>query len=473
MTLSHCWGKIKTFKLLQTKLEELSRAIPIGQLPKVFQDAIQVAFELGISYIWIDSLCIIQDSEEDWSYEAKRMGDVYSNGEFNIAATGYEDGLAGLFGERKALPLVHIPLHVEFVLVDTKRKREEAFEGLYVRAQYEEFFVKVFCSPLNNRAWVAQERALSPAVLHYTPTKTYWECDQTMASEAFLNGSYVWKDPEDDVPYRIRSLSRGSERQIVYSFWRGFIGSYAGMRITLNHDRFPALAGIARLVGELIDDNLVAGFWEGDLARSLVMKRYAEHTDCIPPEQLAPSWSWASMGARNRDPCIDGSLFEPLKGIGFRVLSDIPGFKSDLQSPSFEKSGVRGLAIKGVLRKLLKDFDKQPEWIKSTDLHYDNKEPVELLGGQLPEDQQWRLKSPTHMLLLVRDSRDWVSLIRGLLLHTADGDEPDTFYRSGTITLGFHDDEKGDDFLGLREKDEKYEPSLFFEDRGLQDLVLL
>lgn len=477
VTLSHCWGKKGViFKLLQNNLQELSQAIPIERLPKVFQDAMHVSYELGISYIWIDSLCIIQDSKEDWTYEAKRMGGVYLNGEFNIAATGYEDGLSGLFSERKAFSFVHIPMHMQCELVNEKYKTEAVFQGIYVTASGAEFKNNVIFSPLNDRGWVAQERALSPAIIHYTPESMYWECNQCIASEAFLNGSHIWYETEGTGRDRIRSLSTQSDREEIYSFWRKFINRYAGMEMTYTKDRFPALAGIARLLDELIDDNFVAGFWEGDIIRSLVLDRHIAPRNAIIPEQLAPSWSWASINADTNMIHGDVSKLEPLNGVCLlRVLSDIPGFKSDLQSPSFEKSGVRGLEIKGVLRKFSDDFNEHKGWVLSTHMKYDNKEAVKFLGENLPQEQAWRRHDPTHMVLLARQcfGSDQDVYIYGLLLQLAEVNDANTFRRSGTIELCFDTDEKCDGYLGLVEKDGEYEPSLFFEERGLQDLVLL
>lgn len=474
VTLSHCWGKGVIFKLLQNNLEELSQAIPIGQLPKVFQDAIHVSYELGIGYIWIDSLCIIQDSKEDWTKEAKRMGGVYSNGEFNIAATGYENGLSGLFGERKALSLIHIPMRVDCEFINAQYKTQAVFKGLYISASTEEWGSNVVFSPLNNRGWVAQERTLSPAVIHYTPEKMYWECNQSIASEAFLDVPNFWDDTQGTGRYRIRSLGAHSDREAIYSFWRTFLNRYAGMEMTFNRDRFPAVSGIARILSELIDDNFVAGFFEGDLLRSLVLERHVSYRHSIKPEQLAPSWSWASMNADTDLMTID--TLEPLHGVHFRVLSDIPGFKSDLHLPSLEKSGVRGLAIKGALRKLLDNFDNHKEWIWSSHLMYDNREAVKFLGDKLPQDQAWRSSDPTHMLLLarwVKPSIDYFVYVHGLLVQPADLNEATTFRRSGTIELGFRSDEVCDEFLGLRKKDGKYELSVLFEESGLQDLVLI
>lgn len=462
------------FKLLQDNLRELSQAIPIGQLPKVFQDAIYVAYELGINYIWIDSLCIIQDSKEDWTYEAKRMGGVYSNGEFNIAATGYEDGLSGLFGERMALSVQHVPMRMRCELINEDYQTEAVFEGLYVAVSHHEISKQVIFSPLNNRGWVAQERTLSPAIIHYTPEKMYWECNQCIASEAFPNGCKIWDDTEGTGRARIRSLSKKSQREDVYTFWRTFLVRYAGMAMTFNQDRFPAVAGIARILGELIDDNFVAGFWEGDLVRSLVLQRLVHPRNSIVPEQLAPSWSWASLKADTRLTYVDASTLEPFNGVRFTVLSDIPGFKTDLQSPSFEKSGVCGLAIKGVLRKLPDDFDKQKEWVVSADMVYDNRDPVKYLGDRIPQDQAWRFNDPTHMLLLARrpDTGSYFH-VHGLMVQLTELDEANTFRRSGSIELCFHTRAKCDEYLGLRQEDGEYKLSPLCEQSGLQDLILI
>lgn len=484
VTLSHCWGKGVIFKLLQNNLQELSQAIPIGKLPKVFQDAIQVSYELAISYIWIDSLCIIQDSKEDWTYEAKRMGSVYANGEFNIAATGYEDGLSGLFGERKAFSFVHIPMRMQCELVNERYETQDVFEGIYVTVRSDEFRHNVIFSPLNDRAWVAQERVLSPAIIHYTPEKIYWECCQGVASEAFMNGSDIWEVYESEGRQRIRSLSTQSEREEIYSFWRNFLSQYANMEMSFHRDRFPAAAGIARILGELIDDNLVAGFWEGDLLQSLLMDRMVLRRRNILPEQLAPSWSWMSIYAGLMHPTQevlpgqDKSQLEPLNGVDFKVLSDIPGFKSDLHSPSLEKSGVRGLAIKGALRKLSDDFDKQFEWLDHVDMNYDNEHPVKFHGDAIPQEQAWRFNNPTHMLLLAREAHAILNYdtVHGLLVQFAEGAEANAFRRSGSIQLYFlpsEQYEKCDEYLGLREQDGEYEPSLFFEEKGLQDVILL
>lgn len=467
------------FKLLGSNLQEISHAIPIKKLPKVFQDAIHVSFELGISYLWIDSLCIIQDSEEDWAHESKRMGGVYSNGEFNIAATGYEDGLSGLFSERKPFRLMHTVLCPNSVLFDWRRgyKKKYPFKGIYIRIDESDFFQQVNIGPLNDRAWVAQERTLSPAIIHYTQEQMWWECNQVIASESFPEGQssgfQFWESTEGSGRDRIRSLSNKSDRKDIYSFWRTFISTYASMGMSYHKDRFPAVVGIARLISELIDDNIVAGFWEGDLLHSLLMHRMVYTHRAVLPVQLAPSWSWMSFSATLMLTCFNESALEPLNGVSIIVLSDIPGFKSDLQLPSLEKSGVRGLAIRGALRRLLDGFDKQSGWYRRVDTYDDNRKPAKLRRDTIPQEQSWRFNPPTHMLLLAREPIWDAAGVYGLLVQLAEVEGTNTFRRCGSIEFDFGAGEKVDEYFGLVEKDGKYKPSLFFEESGLQDLVLI
>ncbi|KAF9871987.1 hypothetical protein CkaCkLH20_10619 [Colletotrichum karsti] len=122
---------------------------------------------------------------------------------------------------------------------------------------------------LNSRAWVAQERALSPAVIHFTPEKIWWECNEFVVNEAFTGGRFSWIRQQCHKPGVIRHLQQKT-REEVYDFWTEFISIYVKTHLTFEKDRFPAMIGIAKIVGEILNDNFIAGFWEGDLVRSLV-----------------------------------------------------------------------------------------------------------------------------------------------------------------------------------------------------------
>ncbi|KFA76717.1 hypothetical protein S40288_09390 [Stachybotrys chartarum IBT 40288] len=96
VTLSHCWGGVVPTKLLKTNLSDFKDHIQFDQLPKTFQDAIVVTQNLGARYLWIDSLCIIQDDEQDWQHEAAMMVDVYRNAICNLTAASSRDSSGGL-----------------------------------------------------------------------------------------------------------------------------------------------------------------------------------------------------------------------------------------------------------------------------------------------------------------------------------------------------------------------------------------
>lgn len=111
VTLSHCWGPNVIPRLLLDNLDDRRNRIEISTLPRMFQDAITSTQKMGIQYLWIDSLCIIQDSEQDWLSEPALVGNGYANSYCNIAATAAKDGTVGCFFKRDPR-LVH-PLKLE------------------------------------------------------------------------------------------------------------------------------------------------------------------------------------------------------------------------------------------------------------------------------------------------------------------------------------------------------------------------
>ncbi|KAF2792569.1 HET-domain-containing protein, partial [Melanomma pulvis-pyrius CBS 109.77] len=99
-TLSHCWGSSKVLRLTSTSFQRLKEGIEISELAQTFQDAIFTARSLGIRLLWLDSLCIFQDSYEDWQKEAALMSHVYRNAVLNIAASVAADSNASCFPKR-------------------------------------------------------------------------------------------------------------------------------------------------------------------------------------------------------------------------------------------------------------------------------------------------------------------------------------------------------------------------------------
>jgi hypothetical protein len=169
VSLSHCWGKVPFFTLTQDKLQQLERSIPMQQLPMAFQDAIRITYDLGFRYIWIDSLCIIQDSRDDWHKESVAMDRVYLNGVLNLAATGYRNGQEGLL--RFTEPREIMPPKIDCAKFNSHSPKYSVFSSF-------DWNREVTRAPLNQRGWVCQEQVMASLYLFFSLLSAQFKCRQ-------------------------------------------------------------------------------------------------------------------------------------------------------------------------------------------------------------------------------------------------------------------------------------------------------
>ncbi|KAK0705829.1 heterokaryon incompatibility protein-domain-containing protein, partial [Apiosordaria backusii] len=97
IALSYCWGLSQTLTTTKATYSDRLKAIPWGDIPKTIQEAIEFTQHLGVPYIWIDAVCIIQDDNADWEREAATMQNVYENALFTLSATSSPDTVTGCF----------------------------------------------------------------------------------------------------------------------------------------------------------------------------------------------------------------------------------------------------------------------------------------------------------------------------------------------------------------------------------------
>ncbi|KAI5924798.1 HET-domain-containing protein [Camillea tinctor] len=161
--LSHCWGKeTMPVTTINENIHENMEYIALELLPTTFRDAITITRSLGLRYIWIDSLCIIQSSEEDWQVESTKMATIYQNSFVTIAATSSSDFKGGCFAKREG----DMCFHVKYgTILDTT---------LGVRAEVEVEFSQLY--PLFTRGWVYQEHMLSGRLLYCNRNEFELEC---------------------------------------------------------------------------------------------------------------------------------------------------------------------------------------------------------------------------------------------------------------------------------------------------------
>ena len=312
-TLSHRWGPDPAVRLLETNLDHLSQEIPTAKLEQAFQDAIQVVWALGLTHLWVDTLCIQQDSPADWAAQSSEMGAIYKNAVCNIAAACSEDGTGGLFVDRD--PFLHFSPHFSIhwgdFTPDDDTDTPTRLAGFYIFRDYAHFDRRVSDAPLNQRGWVAQERELSPCILVFERQQIFWKCGEVLACESFprrIPGmeTYNWNTDTRTLRNLIESEQTTiPDENTVVRFWNAFVNRYSATDLTRPRDRLPAAFGMARELLSLMPGNqLLAGLWSSHLTEGLLW-RVDEYSDkgssenagpaTILTDFQVPSWSWASL----------------------------------------------------------------------------------------------------------------------------------------------------------------------------------
>jgi hypothetical protein len=174
--LSHCWGKSQPLTLSHDTMESRRTGIDPELLPKVFLDAVVVARSLGLQYLWIDSLCIIQGDEEDWAREAPKMGSVYSNAPLVIAASSAKSSSDGFLNSRVTGDIIGIP-YPDRSSTKPSFYLQEVLQTLVAGQDILED------EPLFSRSWVMQERYFATRMLAFATHQMVWECKSICQTE--------------------------------------------------------------------------------------------------------------------------------------------------------------------------------------------------------------------------------------------------------------------------------------------------
>lgn len=299
--LSHCWGGIKPACMTDkdTIHANLVR-IPWSKIPRTFQDAMVLAWRLGLQYIWIDSLCIIQGDEEDWRKEAASMASVYSNSSITIAATSSTDCLQGLYRTEKSRDRVH---KLKIRVFDQRPARVLAHpvsggvDWMRHRQNHQQWYAGPRM-PLLERAWFFQEWHLSPRLLHFVEGEIVWQCRCGSLSQwqAFEGHSFPCPAAKqvENASFIGGPLPPESKTQ---ELWFDTVEAFSPLKLTYHEkDSLAALSGVAKTTGQLErGDTYVAGIWLESLHMELCWHALHPLGPGRSKECAAPSWSWASI----------------------------------------------------------------------------------------------------------------------------------------------------------------------------------
>ena len=320
-TLSHSWGGLVPVKLTHETLANLQSGIGLADLPRTFADAVKITYKFGIRYLWIDSLCIIQDDEEDWRRESASMAMVYKNSWLNIAATGSQNPSGGCFFTRELAVVEPVVISISWGL-DSQQENQQPTESLCIDTEL--WKSAIDRSPLGGRGWVVQERFLSPRQIHFGSQQLFWECREQTACEILPGGIHARltgigtsghlkaaaKEILDILEVRKTEVSDGSPKRPrsptlmscleLYTAWGDVVERYSRCALTFGRDKLIAISGIAKEMRHAVKDEYLAGMWRNQLPDSLLWyistSTASDNTALGRPRPLrAPTWSWASL----------------------------------------------------------------------------------------------------------------------------------------------------------------------------------
>ncbi|KAL8779627.1 MAG: hypothetical protein Q9213_006856 [Squamulea squamosa] len=308
VALSHCWGRPseslipKNARTLSANLESMIKAISMDSLPQNFQDAVVVVRALSLRYLWIDALCIIQDSERDWEIEASRMNDVYSSAYLTLVATSASSSIDGFLARSEW------PWSTANVLFYEKASSNApgATYSVWLRYQPDASNysreVSVDQSTWNSRGWTHQERLLSKRILHFASGRLFWECRTTEGSEE--------NEPPRQLTYRSQWMATESSNVQTltvypdetgydnrYEQWYRLVSDYSKRQLSYDKDILIALKGLANAFQRVYtpEDIYLFGVWRNDLFRGLLWMTKDSSLAVRPSQGRCPSWSWASV----------------------------------------------------------------------------------------------------------------------------------------------------------------------------------
>lgn len=282
-----------------------------------------VTRRLGVRYLWIDSLCILQDSKADWEKESAVMGDIYASSFLTIAARGTINSAGGLFIPRELEPP---SCRLQYACV-----KHSLSGSMYIRSpafQPE----RLRNTPLDTRGWVLQERLLSPRILYFGRHQLYWECAESTFRQDGKAADVVTDDlrfgvdfkqaldfnsplPFTDNPtfsrdYRASDLTQ-FEKGARLLQWYNVVTEYTIRHLTYQSDKLPAISGIAKAFQRRTGYTYLAGLWKEDLIAGIAWSLVQPSDEIISP--TLPSWTWARLKGKVR-------FWSKVNGLPLRVL---------------------------------------------------------------------------------------------------------------------------------------------------------
>ena len=423
--LSHCWGGSQPYKLQRANLAMLKQNITSSDLPATFCNAIEVARELGLFYLWIDSLCILQDDKTDWEVEAARMGMVYSRAFVVLCAASSLNPQTPFLGPRGNDWLqkrFEFETEQGFKMPLMVRQRHLLAAPLE-QGSHEPPFTSAWATlkrvgPLYKRGWCFQETFLASRILHFAPGAVIFECKTHRRSEDQLPPFPL------TIPGTLGEVDDADK-------WHMIVKAYTQRQLTFARDKLPAIGGAASNMPQAQRSTYLAGLWPETLLLDLLWQVMpgGTHIALTYPrtEQTAPSWSWASLDR--------GVTWNPLKSP--QLLAVIVAAETTVvgANPYGQVAGGR-ISLRGRIKPccISTSRHKNEQWVHyiKTDGSQSKKQHFRADGQLMPETRSGQTDA------FARRARDgeWVSEMQAAAVFICIARTPWANYKYVGLILG-------------------------------------
>ncbi|KAH7044651.1 heterokaryon incompatibility protein-domain-containing protein [Macrophomina phaseolina] len=440
LSLSHCWGGGPTFTTTKANLKDRKRHIDFSSMPQSFQDAVTIAQQLGVYYLWIDALCIIQDSKEDWELESAKMSSIYENAYLTIAATTAPNSDAGIFSARPR------PAKLKYQSSARSKEYKLCVRGIPAHHHSKTLPTHPPSGPLRTRAWALQEHVLCSRILHYTHHELLFECRLTARCECRPPSR---KLPQATTPRLLPNLLITGKKEAYWRTWHAIVQAYTKRELTVPGDKLPAVSGIAKALlrgkGEGGAGAYVCGLWRGNLVEDLLWTSVDGMR--TPPERWrAPTWSWASVDGEVSyewaDPgAADGENEMFTKLIEVRHVHVKPSGRNPLGAVGEAWLMVEGPVVEAVLHAKLNE--RQEQGSNGPGVRYcilrlekqngaPDEQPMTVRRAK-PGEEGMAFKANVLCLALARSESSWIA---GIVLGAAERNGKTEYERLGAFGCG-------------------------------------
>lgn len=297
MALSYCWGPPEgSFTTTRETLPNRLSLITTDSMPQTFRDAVSLARDLGIRYVWIDSLCIIQDDKEDWQSESSKMAEIFSSAYLTVVSARGDSRTDSFLQRDHPLITCSVPLPTTDMI--------SGHFGLRYRRHWRtDKMAEIIDGRWITRGWTFQEERLARRVLMFGENKFFFDCItlERMEDTDRCKGRPDWvetvRNPsaEDEFPAPSRADSNSYlfNNRTSFDHWQTLCSHYSRRVLTFSSDKLPAISGIAKQTAKRVQSDYLAGLWREHLMHDLFW--HTKHLAERPDTYRAPSWSWASV----------------------------------------------------------------------------------------------------------------------------------------------------------------------------------